>query len=62
MTTTQSTLRLPDSIRLYLEGSTGEAAERAAQAFAPEGSVHDEGRTHVGQAAIGAWVKDAYDR
>jgi NAD(P)-dependent dehydrogenase (short-subunit alcohol dehydrogenase family) len=46
----------------YLATSTGAQAERTAQFFAPDGEVHDEQRSHVGPAAIGAWAKDAYDR
>ncbi len=53
---------LPDSVRSYLAASTSAQAERTAQSFAPDGAVHDEHRTHVGPAAIGAWAKDAYDR
>jgi NAD(P)-dependent dehydrogenase (short-subunit alcohol dehydrogenase family) len=53
---------LPDSVRLYLAASTREHADGVAQCFTPDGTVHDESRTHVGSGAIAAWAKEAYDR
>jgi NAD(P)-dependent dehydrogenase (short-subunit alcohol dehydrogenase family) len=53
---------LPEAVRTYLAASTGAHSERVAQCFAPEATVRDESRVHVGPEAIGAWAREAQER
>jgi hypothetical protein len=54
--------KLPPPIARYLEGVNAADAGLAAAPFAIDARVHDEGRDHVGGAAIRAWVQDTITR
>ena len=50
---------LPAPIRAYLTAHQNRDDETAVQAFAPDATVTDEGRTHTGTQAIRAWRQRA---
>ncbi len=52
-------MNLPDPIRRYFEADTNLDGDSPADAFTADASVHDEGETHVGRAAISAWWRAA---
>lgn len=54
-------LNLPGPIAAYFKAD-GQGAEAVAQCFTPDGLVHDEGKSHAGQAAIAAWKTDSSAR
>jgi hypothetical protein len=49
-------IRLPDPIARYVQIANSGAAEAAAECFAPDATVRDEGQTHEGVAAIRDWM------
>ena len=49
---------LPEPIAAYFAADRTDG-EAVARCFTEEAVVKDEGRTHVGRAAIAAWKKDA---
>ncbi|CAD5109972.1 nuclear transport factor 2 family protein [Zestomonas carbonaria] len=51
--------QLPNPIATFFEVSNGADSALLAQCFAPGATVHDEGRTHQGHAAIRAWLQEA---
>ena len=50
-----STNALPDVITRYLAAADAKDIDTLADCFTPNGTVVDEGNTHVGRAAIRAW-------
>ena len=52
-------IHLPGPIEVYFEADTAGDAEALATCFAADATVHDEGRTHEGLAAIKAWKIEA---
>jgi hypothetical protein len=52
-------IHLPRPIETYFESDTARDAEALATCFAADATVHDEGRTHEGIAAIRAWKIEA---
>lgn len=52
-------MTLPAPIEAYFDADGRGDAEALIQAFAPDAVVHDEGASHVGRAAIGAWWRAA---
>jgi len=53
---------IPPSVACYFEGADAHDASKAASSFAEDAVVHDEGRDHVGRAAIQDWVQDTINR
>ena len=49
-------VQLPDPIARYVQIVNSGAAEAAAEYFAPDATVRDEGRTYEGVAAIRNWM------
>jgi len=49
-------IRLPDPIARYVQIANSGTAEAAAECFAPDATVRDEGQTHEGVAAIRNWM------
>ncbi len=47
---------LPRSITAYLDGKNARDFDLATSGFAPNATVHDEGKSHIGPAAIAAWM------
>ena len=56
-----TTLTLPEPIAAYFRSDTHDA-ETITTCFTEQATVKDEGRTHVGSAAIKAWKIDASSR
>ncbi len=56
------TIALPKAIDAYFAGSNAHAPAAIAEAFAVDGVVHDEGKTHRGRAAITAWARETIDK
>jgi ketosteroid isomerase-like protein len=50
---------LPAPIQAYFDADSRGDAEALIRAFAPDAVVHDEGRSHAGREAIGAWWRAA---
>jgi limonene-1,2-epoxide hydrolase len=50
---------LPAPIRAYLAAHQSRDDDAAVQAFAPDATVTDEGKTHTGTQAIRAWRQRA---
>lgn len=48
-------MNLPDPIQIYFNADGSVDAPAPLAAFAPDASVKDEGKTHVGHAAIQTW-------
>lgn len=46
---------LPPSIETYFDADARGDRRRLVEAFAPDATVLDEGRTYAGRAAIGDW-------
>lgn len=51
---------IPAPIAAYFAGSNEQDADAALAAFAEAATVVDEGHTHVGTAAIRAWLFDVF--
>jgi hypothetical protein len=49
------TIQLPDPIERYVQIANSGSAE-AAECFAPDATVYDEGQTYEGAAAIKNWM------
>jgi hypothetical protein len=47
---------LPDAVTRYFDAANRFDAESAAACFATDGTVRDEGQTHVGTSSIRTWV------
>jgi ketosteroid isomerase-like protein len=56
------TLKLPLPVARYFQAANGADADDVAACFTPDAHVRDEGRDHVGRAAIRAWAGDARSR
>ena len=52
-------MNLPSPIRAYFDADKRNDGEALVQAFAPDAVVGDEGHSHAGRHAIGAWWRDA---
>jgi SnoaL-like domain len=52
-------MHLPRPIEIYFESDKARDVEALATCFAADATVHDEGRTHEGLAAIKAWKIEA---
>jgi hypothetical protein len=52
-------IHLPRPIETYFESDTARDADALATCFTADATVHDEGRTHEGLAAIQAWKIEA---
>lgn len=55
-------MTLPPPIAAYFEADRRGDREAVAEAFAPDATVLDEGRTHVGRPAIAAWWSETKAR
>ena len=51
-------IALPEPIERYLRIEASGTTETLSECFAPDATVRDEGKTHVGLAAIGSWMAD----
>lgn len=56
------TVKLPGPIGAYFEAANGPDAEAIAACFAEDAHVLDEGRDHVGRAAVRDWAAEARRR
>lgn len=52
------TVQLTESINQYFEISNGVDTARAKECFTPDATVHDEGGTYQGLAAIESWLQE----
>lgn len=52
-------MNLPSPIRAYFDADSRGDGEALIQVFAPDAVVDDEGRSHAGREAIGAWWRAA---
>lgn len=52
-------MTLPAPVQTYFDADDAAGAAAPIGAFAPDAVVKDEGRTHVGHAAIEAWWRAA---
>ncbi|WP_114391678.1 nuclear transport factor 2 family protein [Oleisolibacter albus] len=52
-------MKLPSPIQIYFEADQDVAGPAPIAAFTTDAVVKDEGRTHVGPKAIGAWWRAA---
>lgn len=52
-------MTLPSPVLAYIDADGRNDGESLIDAFAPNATVGDEGRTHVGREAIGAWWRAA---
>ncbi|MBS0660510.1 MAG: nuclear transport factor 2 family protein [Verrucomicrobia bacterium] len=50
---------LPESVARYLSAANHFEAAAAAACFTADAVVHDDGKTHVGSAAIERWLAEA---
>jgi hypothetical protein len=48
-------IHLPHAIDLYVKAENSGDVEALSECFAPNATVHDEGRTYAGLAAIKEW-------
>ena len=48
-------MQLPETIQSYFAADRKNNCEALLECFAPDATVHDEGRTHSGRYAIGSW-------
>lgn len=48
-------MQLPQTIQSYFAADRKNNCEALLECFAPDATVHDEGRTHSGRYAIGSW-------
>ena len=48
-------MHLPPAVDLYVKAENAGDVESLSECFAPHATVHDEGRTYVGLAAIREW-------
>lgn len=55
-------MTLPSPIQAYFDADSRGDGEALVQAFAPDAVVDDEGRSHAGREAIGAWWRAAKAR
>lgn len=53
---------LPPAIEAYFAADARRARELVMEAFTPDATVADEGLTHAGREAIGAWWSDTKAR
>ena len=51
-------MNLPSPIRAHFDADKSNDGEALVQAFAPDAVVGDEGHSHAGRHAIGAWWRD----
>jgi hypothetical protein len=49
-------VQLPDPIERYVQIANSGTPEAAAECFAPDATVHDEGQTYEGVALIKDWM------
>ncbi len=52
-------MNLPAPVRTYFDADKGPPDSAPLDAFAPDATVEDEGRTHAGHAAVDAWWRAA---
>ncbi len=52
-------MKLPAPVRSFFDADKGTPAKAPLDAFSPDAVVEDEGRTHAGHEAIGAWWRAA---
>jgi hypothetical protein len=55
-------LDLAAPISAFFEATNRHDPEAVAGCFTADGLVHDENADHRGQAAIGGWAKNTYDK
>ena len=53
---------LPSPIQAWFDADARRDGEALVQAFAPDAIVTDEGHTHAGHQAIGAWWRETKDK
>src|ERR1700730_13437020 len=56
------TAKLPKVLVEYFAATNAHDVEAMIAAFTEDAMVHDEGRDHVGVAAIRAWMKDTIEK
>ena len=56
------TAKLPRVLAEYFAATNAHDVEAMIAAFTEDAMVHDEGRDHVGVAAIRAWMKETIDK
>ncbi|MFC5946889.1 nuclear transport factor 2 family protein [Pseudonocardia lutea] len=54
---TETLVDAPAAVTAYLRAKTNTDVDSVVGCFAPDAVVHDEGRDHVGTAAIRAWAE-----
>ena len=52
-------MNLPSPIQAYFDADESNDGEALIHAFAPDAVVDDEGQSHTGRQAIGAWWREA---
>jgi hypothetical protein len=55
-------MKLPSPIQAYFGADERNDGEALIQAFAPDATVKDEGRSYAGLQAIGAWWRETKDK
>ncbi len=55
-------MKLPAPVQLFFDADKSADGSAPLPAFAPDAIVKDEGRTHVGHAAIAQWWRAAKDQ
>ncbi len=56
------TAKLPRVLAEYFAATNAHDVEAMIAAFTEDATVHDEGRDHVGVAAIRAWMKETIEK
>lgn len=52
-------MKLPAAIQVFFDAEKGAGETAPVRAFAPDATVRDEGRAHIGSDAIEAWWRAA---
>ena len=55
-------MQLPETIQAFFEADRNNDCEALVECFAPDATVHDEGRSHSGHHAIGNWWEQSKAR
>jgi ketosteroid isomerase-like protein len=55
-------MHLPPAIQAYFDADRRNDCEAVVACFAPDATVHDEGRSHAGHYAIGTWWEQSKAR
>ena len=56
------TAKLPRVLAEYFAATNAHDVEAMIAAFTEDATVHDEGRDHIGVAAVRAWMKETIEK